>query len=472
VGRGRRGRGSAATLLRPARPAGTGVLSVTATPHDATAPAFTLELSLLVDDQPALLRRFGKRPAGGQSVELVWHENDDLATPSVQPFAAFVGTSRTLATDPVRVTLLAGTVRTVTLTRPVCQVSLSGPAEEVRRLALDLAGMPLVSARIGSLAEAALLILRRPVSGTPSVVPSLAASLPVGEACREVCAHLAAQIARAGALITADPAAIPADPEPVHQMRVALRRLRSMLALFRSAVACAPFDDMTMMLKPLGTILGPARDWDVFAGGTGRRAANAFPDEPSVRRLLAASRHRQQASYAALRAYLASPAYRCLGIEFACLVGAPPWRQAGDLPQDAAPAWADPLGAFARRALSRRFRRLRAPGADIAALPEVELHAIRLQAKRMRYAAECFAPLFGRHATRRFIRRVASLQEALGHLNDGAVTAALMAQLRPAIGHGFAGGIIRGMVIAESPQTRQLIQVAWERLRQTPAFWE
>lgn len=432
-----------------------------------------------------MLRRFARRPAIGHPVELVWRDGDDAA----QPFAAFVGARRTLMEAPVRVTLRTGTLRTVTLAKPVHEVSLAGPADAVRALALELAAMPGVAARLGSLAEAARRLASRELTDAPSGMPPLAADQPVGDACREVIAHLAVQIARAGALIAADTAPIPADPEPVHQMRVAVRRLRSMLALFRGALAGPGFDDAAMALKPLGAILGPARDWDVFVGGTGRRLAEAYPEEPAARRLLAAARRRQQESYAALRAFLAAPDYRCLGIELACLVGAPPWQQPEQQPEqqpgqqpgqqaqdpgamDPPPAWAAPLGGFARHALSRRLRRLRAPGADIATLPDAELHAIRLRAKRMRYAAEHFAPLFGKHAPRRFIRRVAALQEALGHLNDGAVAAGLMAQLGPAIGHGFAGGIVRGLVIADAPQTRQMIAHAWRRLREIEPFWD
>jgi CHAD domain-containing protein len=128
------------------------------------------------------------------------------------------------------------------------------------------------------------------------------------------------------------------------------------------------------------------------------------------------------------------------------------------------------LTRYAAKQLARRLKTVLAPGADIGDLPAAELHAIRLHGKRLRYAAEFFAPLFpGRHS-RRFVRRLAALQERLGTLNDGAVAASLMAEIGQE--RGYAGGVVRGLVAAGSQGARRRIGRSWKRLLKLEPFWE
>eukprot|EP01035_Chromulina_nebulosa_P055109 gene55109-75519_t len=114
--------------------------------------------------------------------------------------------------------------------------------------------------------------------------------------------------------------------------------------------------------------------------------------------------------------------------------------------------------------LARSWARMVEAGDDIGDLPTPALHALRLRGKRMRYACEFFAPLFPDHGARRWTRRLADLQDALGHLNDAAVAGALMGALGDA-GQGHAGGLVRGYVAAGNAGLRAPIAHAWRRLR-------
>ena len=127
-------------------------------------------------------------------------------------------------------------------------------------------------------------------------------------------------------------------------MRVALRRLRSALALFRRAVVRAPSSTSRRpALRVLAHALGPARDWDVFGTGTGEAVAAAFPADAAVTRLTAAAARRRDACYAELRHVLDGAAFRRLGITLARARGrpavgsapAPPTRPAPNAPRDA-----------------------------------------------------------------------------------------------------------------------------------------
>jgi CHAD domain-containing protein len=296
--------------------------------------------------------------------------------------------------------------------------------------------------------------------------PNLPAGLTVADAFGFVLGHLADVI-----LFNAPLAAAGRDgPEPVHEMRVAVRRLRSAIALFRSAVGCPAVDAASLGLKALADRLAPARDWDVFVAETAAAVAKVLPDDASLRRLCAAAERRRRHAYAAVRAWLASPDFRRLGITLAGLAGGRAWMAALEPTQLETLALG--LDEFANRALARRLHRLAAAGEAIEHLDPDALHAIRLHAKRMRYVAEVFAPLYPGKATRRFMRRLATLQDRLGRLNDSSVANGLLGELGASAGtRAHATGLVRGFLAARSGDTRGRIARAWERFHRLEPFW-
>jgi CHAD domain-containing protein len=160
------------------------------------------------------------------------------------------------------------------------------------------------------------------------------------------------------------------------------------------------------------------------------------------------------------------------------LAAARPWEWAAVAPADPAAEekraelLSNSLDGYAARVLDKRLEALLEPGADIVDLPPTALHAIRLHGKRMRYAAEFFAPLFPGHGARRFIRRLTVLQERLGHLNDGEVASDLIAQLGLTNGaRSYAAGVVRGFVAARSGGARAQIDESWRKFRKLEPFW-
>jgi triphosphatase len=397
------------------------------------------------------------------------------------PVTACTGQLRTLplgeAAGSMTVSLLEGTLRAVAAERPVCRVLLSGPARDIEALAHALAQHTRLSVPAAALAAEACQTAGREVPPAAIGAPVLPTGMAVGAAFAAVAGHLAAVILHWA------PDALTGDrPEPVHQMRVALRRLRSALSLFRRAVGDEPLATVRRDLKALQGALGPARDWDVFTAGTGRAVAAALPDDKPVARLLAAAERKRQDSYVALRAFLDGPEFRRLGLSLACLTAFRPWER--DAPAPTADEDGDEAAAkraavrdaslldFATRALERRLEHLLAPGEDLTALTAEELHGVRIQAKRLRYAAEFFAPLYPARETRRFLRRVTAMQERLGHLNDGAVAAGLLAELGGNTGErGYAVGVVRGFVAAGMRGTRAKSDRTWRKLFRAEPFW-
>ena len=385
------------------------------------------------------------------------------------PIAALEGraASRSLATEqgPVGMTLLNGTVRAVATECRICRVRLEGAADAVQSLAVALVGeLRLAVPRASLAAEAFAVASGVEPSPRREGAPELPAGLSVAEAFAHVVGHLSDVI-----LYFAPKAADGRDgPEPVHQMRVAVRRLRSAIKVFQSAVDSPEVAAADRGLKALAAKLAPTRDWDVFVTETAATVADAFAAEQRMRRLLAAAERRQRACHDELRSFLGSVEFRRLGVELACLAGGPGRQAAPDDAEQTEPA--APLEAFAADVLGKRLKRLLQIDDDIAGLEPAALHAIRLRAKRLRYAAEIFAPLYPGKATHRFIRRLSRLQDRLGTLNDGAVAAHLLGEITSG-NHAFAIGLVQGFVGARNSDTRERIDEAWEKFHRLEPFW-
>ena len=127
--------------------------------------------------------------------------------------------------------------------------------------------------------------------------------------------------------------------------------------------------------------------------------------------------------------------------------------------------------AFARKLLRRRHRRLVKRGELSAAGDPAERHAARIAAKKLRYAAEFFAPVLDGDRARDYVHALAGLQDVLGRGND-AVTAARLVERgrrrrqRPRRGGArrLARGDGRGSRAAELAPT-------WARFAETQRFW-
>jgi CHAD domain-containing protein len=482
-----------------------------------------LELGLDPDDAPrltrlALLARLKSGRARSWAVRIVWHDSPDRAlaqqglalaeqrplwrlerlhpgstnwppgTPApvlatgraaaelgqalpdpLVPLAAFDGraSSQSLAAEPgpVGMTLLNGAVRTFTGEHRISRVRLEGAADAVQVLAIALASELRLEVPRASLAgEAFAAASGMPPPPRREGAPELPPGLSVAAAFAYAVGHLCDVI-----FYFAPKAAEGTDgPEPVHQMRVAVRRLRSAIKVFRHAVRCPAVEAADAGLKALAAKLAPTRDWDVFVTETTAGLAAAFPTEQRLDRLLSAAERRRRICHDELRSFLASVEFRRIGIELACLAGDRDWQaMVGDGEQAGLAA---SLDEFAARVLRKRRKKLMAVDDGLTELEPVALHAVRLNAKRLRYAAEIFAPLYPGKATHRFIRGLSQLQDRLGTLNDAAVAAGLVANLTG--NHAFATGLVLGFIGAHSSGTRERINKAWLKFHGLKPFWE
>src|SRR5690606_35342012 len=99
------------------------------------------------------------------------------------------------------------------------------------------------------------------------------------------------------------------DPEGIHQMRVAVRRLRALLGIYRDAMDGAVHAYLSAELRWLQQQLGPARDWDIFVEHTLEPLHRRLGTELAVETLRREAKQLRDAAYRTALAALAAPRY-------------------------------------------------------------------------------------------------------------------------------------------------------------------
>ncbi len=238
------------------------------------------------------------------------------------------------------------------------------------------------------------------------------------------------------------------DPEFLHDFRVAVRRTRAGLTLLRDALPPAVVEHFKAEFGWLGGATGPTRDLDVYLETMPAYRAALPPDVAAdLGPLEDHLRARQAAAHAALVTDLDSPRYAALVADWAAALAR--LRAEGA----EAPAAAEPIAALAARRTWQRFKRLLDDGRQIDGETEVAaLHALRIEAKKLRYALEFFRRLVPPAEADALIGSLKDLQDNLGQLNDTGVQQGAMRGFAAEIGRrpSCAGTVLAmGWLMAE-----------------------
>jgi triphosphatase len=272
------------------------------------------------------------------------------------------------------------------------------------------------------------------------------------------------------------------DPEYLHQMRIALRRLRSGFVAFRSHLDSAAPTAIEAALRATGKQLGVARDWDVLGTESLLPLRAAFQDDGAVGALVRRAQRMRGAHDRDAREFVASADYVRGILALGRFLVSPA--------RNTAAAQESGLPAFAARMLQERHRRVRKLGerlslgaqspASRARLPHEELHRLRILAKKLRYAAEFFESLFHGGRARAYIRSLARLQDALGGLNDCATGLRLMTEiaampLRSAtlqLDSELAMARAQGWMVGHRSRYLDQMPGRWREFEKQPRFWK
>ncbi|WP_119272288.1 CYTH and CHAD domain-containing protein [Taklimakanibacter deserti] len=266
------------------------------------------------------------------------------------------------------------------------------------------------------------------------------------------------------------------DIEGVHRARIAVRRLRAALTLFRPMVDDRDFDRLRRELNWLSDLLGAARDLDVMQVETFEPQVHAGSAPLGATSLLAEVGKRRKEARRTLQAALHSDRMRKLLFDLVRWLDHGEWQARAEAQ--------DPVLTRANELLARRFKQLRQRARHLTEADAKTRHRIRITAKKLRYMSEFFDNLVvggkRRSRYRTLVRSLERIQAALGEMQDGEARAQFLQTLvtnmagdepasRAAI-TAFAAGVFTAV---ERPKEKKLLrkaEKAFAKIAETKPF--
>lgn len=262
------------------------------------------------------------------------------------------------------------------------------------------------------------------------------------------------------------------SPESIHQMRVALRRMRSGLAMFKRVLPCPEFDSLRTEAKRIATALGPARECDAF-----RQAAEQgpllCPERPdSCALLLTALESKRMGALVGAHALIEERGTTLFVLKAQSFLARQAWRNG--LSEDELGKLTNPAKEFAASTLERLNARALKRGVALPDIPDAERHELRIALKNLRYAGEFFRDMFGRRRKKEtYLGCVSELQDLLGTHNDVVAARQLLNDLIARHGTGLetATGFILGWNAFSAQLADGKLRKSWKAFRRADLFW-
>jgi triphosphatase len=268
-----------------------------------------------------------------------------------------------------------------------------------------------------------------------------------------------------GHLLANQPAALAGNPEGVHQMRVAIRRLRAALALFQPHLephAAALFQSA---LQRVGRSFGEARDWDVFCLQILPDALGAEPDAGWRDLLLQPAEAARTAAHRRFAEEVRKPAFTAL------VLGLAAWAEDNSLLSH--PVRRRPIEEVCPGLLDRLAKKVAHRGRHIAHRSDLERHALRKSLKKLRYGIDFMRPMFPPGPLGWYLHDCKKLQRSLGDINDAVTATALATGLAEADRPGLAPavGALAQQLGRRHEQALRHLAKRWKALSARPPFW-
>lgn len=262
------------------------------------------------------------------------------------------------------------------------------------------------------------------------------------------------------------------DIEYLHQMRVALRRIRSAFDIFATAISNeAP---IIHELKWLTSQLNPARDWDVFVMERLPQIQDVFPKHVGIAALKKAGERLRQTHNEAARNSIRTKRYSELLLQLNLWLDEMPQHLARShrLRNTAKMA----LSAFTNALLTNQHQQILDAGKEIEKLDAASLHTLRISIKKQRYTVEFFRMLYQQETAKQYIHLLSELQDILGAINDSANTQQLLKEIQTSKTKTLiireAIGIVLGWNGQRLRQNKEELMRVLLLFCDTPRFWE
>jgi CHAD domain-containing protein len=254
-------------------------------------------------------------------------------------------------------------------------------------------------------------------------------------------------------------AAASGEAEPLHQLRVASRRLRASIELFSGVIYAGQLKIYKRDIPWIAGHAGTVRECDVTAAILKERAAKIEPElRESIAPLIAALEERRRSEHALLYEMLDSKRFRSLVAK----VSKPAIKKVGG---------ARTLGAAAGQLIRTIARSAMRFGGELdTQAPPATFHKLRVRIKRLRYALEMFKTLGGKRH-KRALARLEELQESLGQYHDVTVASEWLHQYAETSGAPpktilAAGALIQLLARREAKLRRRCVK-AWRRFERS-----
>lgn len=231
------------------------------------------------------------------------------------------------------------------------------------------------------------------------------------------------------------------DTEFLHDFRVSLRRVRSLLSLFRNVY---DEQDCRAANKELAGIMKQTnrlRDLDVYLMDRGKFYA-LVPDSmyAGLQTLFDIFARERQEALEQVGTFLQSDSYKEQMQDLQRRFSEPEGMARGGAANEA-------TGHFAGRMIMKRYGKVGKLARSINRdTPDETVHALRIQCKKLRYLMEFFAPLYSPKAVKSLVKSLKGLQDQLGMFNDCSVQRASLTAFVDE--HPLRGK--QGLILAES----------------------
>ncbi len=249
-----------------------------------------------------------------------------------------------------------------------------------------------------------------------------------------------------------------ADDEYLHQVRVALRRLRVVLGMVAKHRPDAELGSLRDLIGELGTALGRSREWDVFVTQT----LPSMSSHLDIKFIAQQSEKLRQHCHQRVHSALQTSDFQRLLLRFGAWMNGEYWHGSRSTGK---------LAHFAAKILHRRSRRVRQHGEHIQQDADAkQLHVLRIACKNLRYSADLFASLYGAEKTKHYLDALGELQDALGVFNDNAVALRLLEELNQKK-HPESIALIRCSIEHNHLRRLTRLRKAWTKFANYAEFW-
>jgi inorganic triphosphatase YgiF len=262
------------------------------------------------------------------------------------------------------------------------------------------------------------------------------------------------------------PAAASGDIEGVHQMRIAIRRLRSVLVLFGPYLAAHAAARFGVALRELGRILGKARDWDVFCTEALEHVRKEGVSADLLDLLRGPAELARSEAHSQVEAALRKPLLTATVLGLAAWVEDPValTGREGEADLDL------PLANLGPALEARLARKVLRRGRHICRRDVPELHELRKSLKKLRYGVELLSALQEPKEVKPFLRGSKALLKRLGRINDAGVAIALAEELggerKPELAPAVA--VLAAWAERRRAKSRRQLRESWREFRDVP----